>query len=76
MPCAAAGNRWLQMLIMALQAVFMAACAEDGPPGVSENNSLTRREFGTALFKEEARLSKHDFISVPQGDAFAWALRD
>jgi hypothetical protein len=43
---------------------------------VSENNSLTRREFGTALFKAEARLSKHDFISVPQGKAFARALRD
>jgi len=55
---------------------FKAACAEDGSPGVSENNSLTSREFGTALFKEETRLSKHDFISVPQGDAFAQALRD
>jgi hypothetical protein len=50
---------------VALQAVFKAASAEDGSLGVSENNSLTRREFGTALFKEEARLSKHDFISVP-----------
>jgi hypothetical protein len=53
-----------------------AASAEDGSLGASENNSLTRRKFGTALFKEEARLSKHDFISVPEGDAFAWALRD
>jgi hypothetical protein len=40
------------------------------------NRTLTRREFGTALFKAEARLSKHDFISVPQGKAFARALRD
>jgi len=61
---------------VALQAVFKAASAEDGSLGVSENNSLTRRKFGTALFKEEARLSEHDFISVPEGDAFAWALRD
>jgi hypothetical protein len=43
---------------------------------VRENNSLTGREFGTAIFKAEASLSKHDFISVPQGDAFARALRD
>jgi len=48
----------------------------DGSLGVSENNSLTRGEFGIALFKEEARLSKHDLISVPQGDAFAHALWD
>ena len=41
-----------------------------------ENNSLCRRKFGTALFKAEARLSKHDFISVAQSDAFARALRD
>ena len=32
--------------------------------------------FGTALFEAEARLSKHDFISVPQSDPFARALRD
>lgn len=33
-------------------------------------------EFGAAVFKEEPRLSKHNFISVPQRDALARALRD
>ena len=75
MPCAAAGNDGSRLTV-ALQAVFKAASAEDGSLGVSKNNSLTRREFGTARFKTEARLSKHDFISVPQGDAFTRALRD
>ena len=32
--------------------------------------------FGRALFEAEARLSKHDFIPVPQSDPLAWALRD
>src|ERR1700733_933770 len=32
--------------------------------------------LGTALFEAEACLSKHDFISVLQGDTFARTLRD
>ena len=37
---------------------------------------LFGRVLGTALFEAEARLSKHDFISVPQSDPLARALRD